>query len=58
LNRLDARAVKKPSLDKLTVTELVDRFAAICVEQDKALFEDEIAKFNVYTIKWRPSKKN
>jgi hypothetical protein len=29
-----------------TVAELVDRFAAICVKQDKALFEDEVAKFN------------
>jgi hypothetical protein len=30
----------------LNVAELVDRFAAICVEQNKALFGGEIAKFN------------
>ncbi len=31
---------------KATTDELVDRFAAVCVEQSKALDEDEIAKFN------------
>jgi hypothetical protein len=36
----------KPNLHDLSVADLVDRFAAICVEQDKALFEGEIAKFN------------
>jgi hypothetical protein len=31
---------------KATTDELVDRFAAVCVQQSKALDEDEIAKFN------------
>jgi len=38
--------MKHSKLPDLTVAELVDRFAAICVEQNKALFEDNIAKFN------------
>jgi len=38
--------MKEPRLHDLTVAELVERFVAICVEQDKAVFEDEIAKYN------------
>jgi hypothetical protein len=38
--------MKKFNLPDLTVAELVDKFSSICVEQDKAEFEDEIAKFN------------
>jgi hypothetical protein len=38
--------VKKTRLHDLTVAELVERFVAICVEQDKAVFEDEIARYN------------
>jgi hypothetical protein len=38
--------VKTPNLSDLTIAGLVDRFTAICVEQDKALFDGEIAKFN------------
>ncbi len=38
--------MKRSNLHDLTVAELVKRFAAICVEQNKALFLDEIAKFN------------
>ena len=38
--------MKGSNLRDLKIEDLVDRFAAICVEQDKALFEDEIAKFN------------
>lgn len=34
------------NLHELTVAELVGRFAAICIEQNRALFEDEVAKFN------------
>jgi hypothetical protein len=30
----------------MTTVELVDRFAIICVKQDQALFENEIAEFN------------
>jgi len=38
--------MKEPQLHDLTVAELVKRFTAICVEQDKAVFEDEIATYN------------
>jgi ABC-type uncharacterized transport system ATPase subunit len=31
---------------EMTVPELVERFVAIAVDQDRALFDDEIAKFN------------
>jgi hypothetical protein len=36
----------KSNLKDSTVTDLVNRFAAICVEQDKAVFEDDIATYN------------
>lgn len=29
-----------------TVAELVDRFATVCVEQNNALFEDDVSRFN------------
>jgi Domain of unknown function (DUF2019) len=38
--------MKNFDIRQATVPELVDRFAAICVEQNNALFQDEIAKFN------------
>jgi hypothetical protein len=38
--------VKRSNLSDLTVAELVSRFAAIGIEQDKALLWGEIAKFN------------
>jgi len=38
--------MKRLSLDKMTVAELVERFAAVCIEQNTALFEDDISKFN------------
>jgi hypothetical protein len=38
--------VKRSNLRDLTVPDLVSRFAAIGVEQDKALLWGEIAKFN------------
>jgi len=38
--------VKRFNAQNAKVAELVDRFAVSCVEQNKALFEDEIAKFN------------
>jgi hypothetical protein len=38
--------VTRAILSEMTESELVERFAAICVEQNKALFDDEIAKFN------------
>jgi hypothetical protein len=38
--------VERENLAMLTADELVDRFAAVCVQQNKALLEDEIAKFN------------
>ena len=33
-------------LEEMAVRQLVDRFAAICVDQDRALLYSEIAKFN------------
>jgi len=38
--------MKRFDVHNANVAELVDRFAAICVEQNKALSEDEIGKFN------------
>jgi hypothetical protein len=38
--------MKEARLHDLTVAELVKRFVTICVEQDKAVFEDEIARYN------------
>lgn len=38
--------MREPKLRDLTVAELVKCFTAICVEQDKAVFEDEIATYN------------
>jgi|HubBroStandDraft_4_1064222.scaffolds.fasta_scaffold92370_2 hypothetical protein len=38
--------MKKSNCKSLTVVELVDQFAAICFEQDKAEFEDDIATYN------------
>jgi len=38
--------MRKSDLHELTVIDLVERFAGICVQQNKALFGDEIAKFN------------
>lgn len=37
--------MKPLDLRHLTVAELVERFAATCVEQNKALFADDLAKF-------------
>jgi len=38
--------MKRLKLDSLSVDELVERFAVICVAQDQALFDDAYAKFN------------
>ena len=38
--------MKGLNLKDVTTVELVDRFASICVEQDRALFENRIAEFN------------
>jgi hypothetical protein len=38
--------MKRSGLGELTTEELVDRFAAIGVEQDQALLRNEIGKFN------------
>lgn len=38
--------MKKIDIRQATVPELVDRFAAVCVEQNNALFQDEVAEFN------------
>lgn len=38
--------MKRISLDKMTTSELVARFAQIAVAQDEALLGGEIAKFN------------
>jgi len=38
--------MKSAELSALSVAELLERFAAICVEQNKTLFSGEYAKFN------------
>jgi hypothetical protein len=38
--------MKKRNLQKLTIDELIERFAAISIEQDRALLYSEIAKYN------------
>ncbi len=38
--------MRRSNVHAMTVDQLVDRFVAIALEQDKALFHDEIAKFN------------
>jgi hypothetical protein len=38
--------MKRDYVAKLTVAKLVERFAAICVEQSRALFAGDIGKFN------------
>jgi hypothetical protein len=38
--------MKKNTLDQMTVDQLVDHFAAICLDQDQALLYSKIAKFN------------
>jgi hypothetical protein len=38
--------MKKLNLQKLTIDELIERFTAIAIEQDRALLYSEIAKYN------------
>jgi hypothetical protein len=38
--------MKAISLDGLTAEELAEKFADICIKQDRALFEDDVAGFN------------
>ena len=38
--------MKRPKLEEMSVAELVDCFAAICIAQDQALLYSEIAKLN------------
>jgi hypothetical protein len=37
--------VKNTNLDNLTIAQLVERFAALGVEEDKAVFDDDNAKY-------------
>lgn len=37
--------MKKPVLQNLTLAELLEHFAMIGVEEDKAIFDDDNAKF-------------
>jgi hypothetical protein len=37
--------VKNIDLDKLTIAQLVERFAALGIEEDKAVFDDDNAKY-------------
>jgi hypothetical protein len=37
--------MSKPSLQSMTVDLLVERFAALCVEQSKAIDEDDNKKY-------------
>jgi hypothetical protein len=41
-----AQAMKKSAPHELTVAELVDHFAAICAQQNKALFDRAVGRFN------------
>ncbi len=38
--------MNRVTLEEMAISELVDRFAAICLDQDRALLYSEIAKFN------------
>ena len=38
--------MKNIDLDKLTIAQLVERFAALGIEEDKAVFDDNNAKYN------------
>ena len=38
--------MKRIKLEEMTVSQLVDRFAAICLEQDQALLYSKLAKYN------------
>jgi predicted transcriptional regulator len=38
--------MKRAGLIEMTVEQLVERFAEICVEQDQAILRDETTKFN------------
>ena len=38
--------MKRAKLQDMTVNQLVERFTAITLEQDKALLRNEYAKFN------------
>lgn len=38
--------MKRPNLQKMTIDELIKRFAAIAIEQDRALLYSEIVKYN------------
>ena len=42
----------------ITVNELVEQFVAIAVDQEKAIFDGDTAKFNQLMIKWRRSEKS
>lgn len=37
--------MKNIDLDKLTIAQLVERFAALGIEEDKAVFDDDNAKY-------------
>ena len=38
--------MKNSGLDSLTTAQLVERFAALGIEEDKAVFDDDNAKYN------------
>jgi hypothetical protein len=38
--------MKPMKLESMTVDELIDRYAEICIAEDEALLDDEIGKFN------------
>jgi hypothetical protein len=38
--------VKNANLDNLTIAQLVERFAALDIEEDKAVFDDDNAKYD------------
>jgi hypothetical protein len=38
--------MKNTNLDNLTIAQLVERFAALGIEEDEAVFDDDNAKYN------------
>lgn len=45
--------MKRPAHRSASIDELVERFATVCVEQDKALLWDEHAQFNRLFLQMR-----
>jgi hypothetical protein len=44
--------MRQAKLDKMTAPELVERFAAICLDQDQALLYGDTARFTRFIRRW------